>query len=258
MENKWRLYALKQIIEENIIVPQKNNKSLQLLKASSIKCDEFYTKLETAKKMIDPFVNYLKNKRIVCPCDTKESYIYIYIKSLGLDVVNLTEYHTDYSCYDVVITNHPWSQTKEFFEAIKGKKYLIIGNAIAPTSNHFKKWGKYWSKAFSTDWVNTNKKVNCRFYTNIKNIWKSEKGEWVKNGSIYTVACLDKTSRLDFILCNIIKNDSLTFKRFVFGKIPCTKYKHIANTGSFKRDYIKHCNGSVNVISLSSLEGSAI
>lgn len=245
---EWVKARNKIIKNENLIITKPNGKSQQLIKASKICNDEFYTKWETAKQMIDPFLKYLKGKRIICPCDTEESQIFKYLKFKKLNVSCCMSFNIDYSNYDVVITNHPWSKTKKFFEAISGKKYLIIGNAIAPTSSHFKKWGKYWSKAFSTDWVNTSKKVNCRFYSNIKNVWKKEKGEHVKDGYLYTVSCLDKTSRLDFVLCNILKNDRLSFKRFAFGNVIHIKYTHIANTGSFRRDYKESENGSVNVI----------
>lgn len=240
------------IKQEKLKIQKPKGHSKQLLNASKICNDEFYTKTETAKLLIDPFLSYLKDKRIICPCDSTKSKIYLYLKSKGLNVKQAENFEMDYSKFDVVITNHPWSKTKKFFEAIQGKKYLIIGNAIAPTSNHFKKWGKYWSKSISTDWLNTPKKVHCRFYSNIKNVWRKEKGETVKNNILYKSDCLNHTSRLDFILCNELVGDRITFKRFLFGKptkFKVMSYRHVANTGSFKRDYTPDSKGSVHLIS---------
>lgn len=53
------------------------NKTLN--KAIAEKNDEFYTPLEIAKKLIDPFIPQLQGKRIICPCDSEWSNIYIYI-----------------------------------------------------------------------------------------------------------------------------------------------------------------------------------
>ena len=38
--------------------------------------DEYYTSLKTAKLFLDPVITFLKGKKVICPMDNKDSYIY--------------------------------------------------------------------------------------------------------------------------------------------------------------------------------------
>ena len=46
-----------------------------------IQNDEFYTKREIVIKQCEMFKKYLTNKKIICPCDTKESEYYKVLKN---------------------------------------------------------------------------------------------------------------------------------------------------------------------------------
>lgn len=96
-------------------------------------------------------------------------------------------FNVDYSKYDVVITNPPFSKINDFFKMLLKYKikyllicpWLFIGNKFFLTNmlnkNH------YWSASFATNWKNSNKKVCCRFHTNI-----SDKFECTKNNGKLT------------------------------------------------------------------------
>lgn len=76
--------------------------------------DEYYT---TYKDCVRELHKYdLRGKKIICPCDTKESNIYKYLKDCYYDVkCDSKEWRkVDYSKYDIVITNPPFSQVREF------------------------------------------------------------------------------------------------------------------------------------------------
>lgn len=81
--------------------------------------DEFYTMYKDCVRELHKYD--LRGKKIICPCDTKESNIYKYLKDCYYDVkCDLKEWRkVDYSKYDLVITNPPFSQVREFI------KYLI-------------------------------------------------------------------------------------------------------------------------------------
>ena len=73
--------------------------------------DEWYTSPELAKEFIDFHWKYIKNfKKIICPCDTEESYIYRELKARGCDVdCCLDMWNCKYENYDLVVTNPPFS-----------------------------------------------------------------------------------------------------------------------------------------------------
>ena len=73
--------------------------------------------------------HHLRNKKIICPCDNKNNNIYIYLKDCYYDVKcdNKEWRNVDYSKYDIVITNPPFSQVREFIRyLISIKKDFII------------------------------------------------------------------------------------------------------------------------------------
>ncbi len=84
--------------------------------------DEFYTMYKDVVRELHKYD--LRNKKIICPCDNKESNIYKYLKDCYYDVkCDDKEWRNiDYSKYDLVITNPPFSQVREFI------RYLISIN----------------------------------------------------------------------------------------------------------------------------------
>lgn len=76
--------------------------------------DEFFTMYKDAVRKLHKYD--LRGKRIICPCDNRESNIYKYLKDCYYNVkCDATEWRDiDYSQYDVVITNSPFSQAREF------------------------------------------------------------------------------------------------------------------------------------------------
>ena len=73
--------------------------------------DEWYTSPKLAKEFIDFHWKYIKKfKKIICPCDTEESYIYRELKARGCDVDCCVDmWNCKYENYDLVITNPPFS-----------------------------------------------------------------------------------------------------------------------------------------------------
>ena len=76
--------------------------------------DEFFTMYKDVVRELHKYD--LRGKRIICPCDNRESNIYKYLKDCYYNVkCDATEWRDiDYSQYDVVITNPPFSQAREF------------------------------------------------------------------------------------------------------------------------------------------------
>ena len=84
--------------------------------------DEFYTLYKDVKKQFD---NYdLSSFNIICPCDSSDSQIYKYLKDNKYHVSYSSQEWRDvnYNLYDLVITNPPFSQVREFI------RYLIKCN----------------------------------------------------------------------------------------------------------------------------------
>ena len=94
--------------------------------------DEFYTTMRDTIRELHKYD--LRNKKIICPCDTKDSKIYQYLKWCYYDVkCDCKEWRNiDYSKYDIVITNPPFSQVREFIRALVEKKidFIIIVSDI--------------------------------------------------------------------------------------------------------------------------------
>lgn len=59
-----------------------NNSNLHTSKRN--KNDEYYTYYEDVVKGLEPYKEYLKGKRVLCPCDTDESNFVKYLKELGV------------------------------------------------------------------------------------------------------------------------------------------------------------------------------
>lgn len=92
------------------------------------KDDEFYTMYKDAVRKLHKYD--LRGKKIICPCDTRESNIYRYLKDCYYDVkCDSKEWRNiDYSKYDIVITNPPFSQAREFIRHLIKKRidFIII------------------------------------------------------------------------------------------------------------------------------------
>lgn len=56
------------------------------------KNDEYYTYYDDVVAGLEPYKEYLKGKRVLCPCDTDESNFVKYLKELGCDVIT---YHKE-------------------------------------------------------------------------------------------------------------------------------------------------------------------
>lgn len=89
--------------------------------------DEFYTLYKDAVRELHKYD--FRGKKIICPCDTKDSNIYKYLKDCYYDVkCDSKEWrNVDYSKYDIVITNPPFTDAREFIRhLVKIKKDFVI------------------------------------------------------------------------------------------------------------------------------------
>lgn len=90
--------------------------------------DEFYTTIRDTVRELHKY--NLRGKKIICPCDTKDSKIYQYLKWCYYNVkCDDKEWRNiDYSKYDLVITNPPFSQAREFIRHLVNQKidFIII------------------------------------------------------------------------------------------------------------------------------------
>lgn len=84
--------------------------------------DEFFTIYKDCVRELHKYD--LRGKKIICPCDNKDSNIYKYLKDCYYDVKcdNKEWRNIDYSKYDLVITNPPFSQVREFIRYLVNKK----------------------------------------------------------------------------------------------------------------------------------------
>ncbi len=94
------------------------------------KNDEYYTYYDDVVAGLGPYKEYLKGKRVLCPCDTDESNFVKYLKELGCDVIT---YHKENGSewfkpddYDVCVTNPPFSKIKDFYNTYKDKPLIFV------------------------------------------------------------------------------------------------------------------------------------
>ena len=80
--------------------------------------DEWYTSPKLAKEFIDVHWKYIKKfKKIICPCDTEESYIYRELVARGCDVDCCVDmWNCKYENYDLVVTNPPFSMASKWMK----------------------------------------------------------------------------------------------------------------------------------------------
>lgn len=176
-----------------------SNKNTNLLKASKLKNDEFYTRYEDVKYYMNFWKDYLKNKIIYCPFDTDESAFVKYFKEelkagrIRELIYTSNNYEENGDIFDyvskndgVVISNPPFSIYNKIIDYFKGYniKYIMIGSylkicvkacyteLIARTL-----WRSYTMiEKFSTPTGET-KDVLCNWYNNIRSTQKEEKEE---------------------------------------------------------------------------------
>lgn len=94
--------------------------------ARKVEDDEFYTMYKDCVRELHKYD--FRGKKIICPCDSRESNIYKYLKDCYYDVkCDDKEWRNiDYSKYDVVITNPPFSQVREFIRFLAGRIDFVI------------------------------------------------------------------------------------------------------------------------------------
>ena len=85
--------------------------------------DEWYTSPKLAKEFIDFHWKYIKKfKKIICPCDSEESYIYRELKARGCDVDCCVDmWNCKYENYDLVVTNPPFSMAGKWMKWLNDK-----------------------------------------------------------------------------------------------------------------------------------------
>lgn len=145
--------------------------------------DEFFTMYKDVVRELHKYD--LRGKKIICPCDTKESNIYQYLKHCYYDVrCDSREWrNVDYSKYDIVITNPPFSQVREFLRYLINIKidFIIIVSDVLRYS--IKKgntnfgidiyMGKDAQKFYRPD--GTIQPVHCGWISNIPDNWGENK-----------------------------------------------------------------------------------
>jgi hypothetical protein len=138
----------------------------------------------------------LRGKRIICPCDNKQSNIYRYLKDCYYNVkCDDKEWRKiDYSKYDIVITNPPFSQVREFLTYLVsiGIDFIIIVSDVLRYSIKNKKYNlgidiyKGWDAQKFHRPDGSIQAVHCGWISNIQDNWKenqilSNKICWISN-----------------------------------------------------------------------------
>lgn len=142
--------------------------------------DEFYTMYKDVVRELHKYD--FRGKKIICPCDTKESNIYKYLKDCYYDVKqSSTDWRkVDYSKYDIVITNPPFSQVREFIRTLADKKIdfvIIVSDVLRYSIKNGKATfgvtlykGKDAQKFHRPD--GSIKPVHCGWIATIQDDWK--------------------------------------------------------------------------------------
>lgn len=106
--------------------------------------DEFYTMYKDAVRELHKYD--LRPYRIICPCDNRDSNIYKYLKDCYYNVkCDCKEWRkVNYDDYDIVITNPPFSQAREFVRYLLSinKPFIII---VSDVTRYSIKKGKFLS-----------------------------------------------------------------------------------------------------------------
>lgn len=106
--------------------------------------DECYTTEATAEYIVTKYIDLLKGKRIILPCDYEWSELYKSCKrhNLNCDIAQ-DMYNVDYSKYDLVFTNPPFHGGYKYIRFLMSKniKFLLFSPwaiiwLIASTPTH--------------------------------------------------------------------------------------------------------------------------
>lgn len=147
------------------------------------KDDEFYTMYKDVVRELHKYD--LRGKKIICPCDNKESNIYKYLKDCYYNVKCCEKEwrNIDYSKYDLVITNPPFSQAREFIRylvQIKIDFIIIVSDVLRYSIRNNKvdfgvKLYKGWDaqKFYRPD--GSIKAVHCGWISTIQDDWQENK-----------------------------------------------------------------------------------
>lgn len=147
------------------------------------KDDEFYTMYKDVVRELHKYD--LRGKKIICPCDDKNSNIYKYLKDCYYDVKcdNKEWRNIDYSKYDLVITNPPFSQVREFIRYLVHIKidFIIIVSDVLRYSIKNNKVGfgvtlyKGWDAQKFHRLDGTIKAVHCGWISTLEDTYKENK-----------------------------------------------------------------------------------
>ena len=142
--------------------------------------DEFFTMYKDCVRELHKYD--LRGKKIICPCDNKNSNIYKYLKDCYYNVkYNDKEWRKiDYSKYDLVITNPPFSQVREFIRYLVSceidfiiivsdvLRYSIAKGKVSFGVKLYKGWDA--QKFYRPD--GSIKAVHCGWISTIPDNWK--------------------------------------------------------------------------------------
>lgn len=145
--------------------------------------DEFFTMYKDCVRELHKYD--LRGRKIICPCDNKDSNIYKYLKHCYYNVkCDCKEWRkVDYSKYDLVITNPPFSQVREFLRFLVSIKidFIIIVSDVLRYSIKNGKFNlgvdiyKGWDaqKFYRPD--GNIIPVHCGWISNFQDTWKENK-----------------------------------------------------------------------------------
>lgn len=89
--------------------------------------DEHYTPYETAEYLLNKYGHLMKGKKVILPCDSEESELYNACIRHGIDCdISQDMYSVDYSKYDLVFTNPPFSKTAKYIRYLQANNIKFI------------------------------------------------------------------------------------------------------------------------------------
>lgn len=243
----------------------KKTQNLDMRNAQRNKKDEFYTQMNDISAEMVSYMKFFKNKVIYCPCDNRDSMFFHFFKGnfKSFELKRLictsidgsyydsefnewrqTDKNTDflsddmlefYNAADVIITNPPFSQFREFITLLINlkKKFIVLGNMNSILTKDLFKYvvsgDIFWGVSIhsgdrlfrvpddyplnSTNWTvyGDNKYIRVkgiRWFTNVEPDRKSDKPMLNLTCSVNThnyerfkyidAICVDKTSEIPY------------------------------------------------------------
>lgn len=145
--------------------------------------DEFYTMYKDCVRELHKYD--LRGKRIICPCDNKDSNIYKYLRDCYYDVkCDCCGWQKiDYSKFDIVITNPPFSEVRKFLRHLVDikKDFIIIVSDVLRYSIKHKKLDlgipiyKGWDAQKFHRPDGTIKAIHCGWISSFQDTWNENK-----------------------------------------------------------------------------------